>query len=210
MYGLEEFDMSWHLRIRKKVFWPVKEIMKRRRHIVEVHDDFAEVDVVFFGFHQKVDRFDMEIVEHIVVYNEIAKEESVTYVGREFDFFIQNDVNIEMNVIEDLSITVIPNLELYVHPIMNVVNLDVSCGKKMDFLTGNMVEGFRDVIDVELHDDVLVDVDLNLYVAAKMQKDTTIVTNVDFDDIVDLYVAGGMNIHVSIMDLYIFYQENRF
>ena len=28
---LEKPDLSWHLRIRKKVCWSVKEIMKRRR-----------------------------------------------------------------------------------------------------------------------------------------------------------------------------------
>ena len=28
---LEKPFLSWHLRIRKKVHWPVKEIMKRRR-----------------------------------------------------------------------------------------------------------------------------------------------------------------------------------
>ena len=31
---LEESNLSWHLMIRKKVVWHVKEIMKRRRQIM--------------------------------------------------------------------------------------------------------------------------------------------------------------------------------
>ena len=43
-----------------------------------------------------------------------------------------------------------------------------------------------------------------IYVATEMLKDIDVVTNVDFDDIVDLYIAGGMNIHaVFVMYLYV-------
>lgn len=45
--------LSWHLPIRKRVFWPVRRIVQRRRQIVEeVHDGFAEVTKVCLGFHQ--------------------------------------------------------------------------------------------------------------------------------------------------------------
>ena len=52
----------------------------------------------------------MEIAKHIVVCNEVAKEESFTYVGKELDVVIHNDVNVGM---DDLFFVV--DLELYVH-----------------------------------------------------------------------------------------------
>ena len=100
-----------------------------------------------------------------------------------------------MDVIEDLSIVVIANLELPDHPVMNDVDLDVACGKKIKLLTRNMVEGFRGVIDMDLHDVVISDMDLNLYVVSKVLKDMEVITNVDFDDAADLHVAGRMNIY---------------
>ena len=135
-----------------------------------------------------MDRFDMEIARNLIVCNEIVEEESFTYVGKELDVVIQNDVNVGIDVIEDLSIIVIADVELYVHSIMNDVDLDVACRKKMDLLASNMVEHFRGVIDMDLHD-VVADMDLNLYVAAEMLKDIDVVTNVDFPYVVDLYVS---------------------
>lgn len=170
---------------------------------MEVQDDFSEVDEVSFGFLEHMDRSDMEIAGHLFVHNEIAEEESFTYVGKELDIVIvQDDINVEMDVMVDLYVVDVAHLELYVHYVMDVI--DVACGKKMDLLFGNMVEGFRGVIDVDLHDVVVTDMDLNLYVVGEMLKDTDVVTNVDFHDVVDLYVVGGMNIHVvSFMDLYV-------
>ena len=100
-----------------------------------------------------------------------------------------------MDVIEDLFVVVIADLELYVHSIMNDVDLDIACSKKMDLLSGNMVEGFRGVIDVDWHHVVIVDMDLNLDVATEIVKDMEVSTNVDFDDAIDLHVARRMNIY---------------
>ena len=55
---------------------------------MEVHDDFAEIDEVSFGFHEQMDRSDMEIVEHLVMHNEVAEEESFPYVGKDLDVVI--------------------------------------------------------------------------------------------------------------------------
>lgn len=62
--------------------------MKRRRKIVEIHDDFSKLDVVSFVFHEKIDRPDIKIVRHLVVCNEIAKEESFSYGGKELEVSI--------------------------------------------------------------------------------------------------------------------------
>ena len=122
----------------------------------------------------------MEIAEHLVVRNEVVEEENFTYVVKEPDVVIQNDVNVGMDVIEDLYIVVVANLELFVHPIMNDVDLDVACCKQIKLLASNMIDGFRGVIDMDLHDVVVADMDLNLYVAVEMLKDTYIVTHEDF------------------------------
>ena len=113
----------------------------------------------------------MEIVEHLVVHIEIVEENIFTYVGKELDVVIQNDVN-----------------------------LDVACGKKMDLLVGNMVESFRGVINVYLHDVVVVDMDMNLHVVVEMLKDMEVTTNVNFDDAIGLRVARRMNMY-TIMSM---------
>ena len=70
---------------------------------MEVHDYFTKMDEVYFGFHEKIDRSNMEIAGHLVVHNEIAKEESFLYVGKELDVvIIQDDVNVDIDVIKML------------------------------------------------------------------------------------------------------------
>ena len=55
---------------------------------MEVHDDFSKMEEVSFGFHEKMDKSNMEIVEHLVVCNEIVEEESFNYVGKELNIVI--------------------------------------------------------------------------------------------------------------------------
>ena len=62
------------------------------------------MEEVSFGFYEQMDRYDMEITEHLVVRNEIAKEQSFTYFVKELDVVIQNDINVGMDVIGDLSV----------------------------------------------------------------------------------------------------------
>lgn len=76
---------------------------------------------------------------------------------------------------------------------MDVIYLIVSHDKKMDLLVGDVVEGFREVIEVDFHDVFVANMHLSLYVS-KMLKDMKVSTDVDFDDVASPYVAGGMNI----------------
>lgn len=203
--NLEESNFSWHLRIRKKLVWSVKVIMKRRKQIVEVHDDSTKVDEVSFGFHEQMDRSNIEIAQHLVVHNEIVEEENFTYVGKELDVaIIQDDVNDEMDVIGDLSIPFIVDLELHIPFVMDVINLDVSCGKKMDLLSANVVEGFKYAIELDLQDFVVANIDLNLYVTVEILKDMDVITDVDINDAYNFHVVGEMNIFtifITIMDM---------
>lgn len=135
---------------------------------MEMHDDFAKIDEVSFGFYEQMDVSDMRIVGHLVA-----------YVDEKLDIaIVQDDVNVEMDVIEDLAIATIVDMELYVHSAMDVIDLDDACDKKMNFLMGNVVKGFRDVVDVDLHDGVVSNMDLNLFVA-EMLKDMNVATDVD-------------------------------
>ena len=55
---------------------------------MEVHDDFSRMEEVSFNFYEQRDRSDVEIVENLVVRNEVAKEESFDYFGKDLDVVI--------------------------------------------------------------------------------------------------------------------------